>query len=126
MPSCQLKELEAGDLIVRREYPQVLPKVGYRLSERGSTLMGVLHELCTWGLHHMNDAWAVPLPEDPSGKVPVQSSRFPQYGQKCCGWRFFSICWAKPAEMMPEGMATRLTPSRAMIPLMTRPAAVIG
>ena len=46
MLSTQLKELEADGLIVRREYPQVPPKVEYSMSERGLTLMPVLQSLC--------------------------------------------------------------------------------
>ena len=49
MLSTQLKELEADGLIVRREYPQVPPKVEYSMSERGLTLMPVLQSLCEWG-----------------------------------------------------------------------------
>ena len=48
MLSTQLKELEADGLIVRREYPQVPPKVEYSMSERGLTLMPVLQSLCDW------------------------------------------------------------------------------
>ena len=55
MLSNQLKELEQEDLIVRHEYPQVPPKVEYYLSERGKTLMPVLHELCKWGDEHLED-----------------------------------------------------------------------
>ena len=55
MLSNQLKELEADDLIVRHEYPQVPPKVEYYLSERGKSLMPILHELCKWGVMHIND-----------------------------------------------------------------------
>lgn len=47
--SANLKELEADDLIVRTEYPQIPPKVEYRLSERGRSLMTVLDQLCVWG-----------------------------------------------------------------------------
>ena len=47
--SCALKQLEADGLIVRREYPQVPPKVEYSLSERGKSLMAVLDQLCLWG-----------------------------------------------------------------------------
>lgn len=47
--SMNLKELEADDLIVRREYPQIPPKVEYSLSERGKSLMVVLDQLCLWG-----------------------------------------------------------------------------
>lgn len=47
--SSNLKELEADQLIVRKEYPQIPPKVEYRLSERGKSLMTVLDQLCIWG-----------------------------------------------------------------------------
>lgn len=40
--STNLKELEADELIVRTEYPQIPPKVEYTLSERGKSLMKVL------------------------------------------------------------------------------------
>lgn len=55
MLSNQLKELEADDLIVRKEYPQVPPKVEYYLSKRGESLMPILEELCKWGGKHIND-----------------------------------------------------------------------
>ena len=44
-----LKELEADRLIIRTEYPQVPPKVEYRLSPRGESLIPMLDELCDWG-----------------------------------------------------------------------------
>ena len=47
--STNLKELESDRLIIRTEYPQIPPKVAYRLSERGKSLMAVLDQLCTWG-----------------------------------------------------------------------------
>ena len=47
--STHLKELEADRLIVRTEYPQIPPKVEYRLSQRGRSLMAVLDQLCLWG-----------------------------------------------------------------------------
>lgn len=47
--STNLKELEADRLIVRKEYPQIPPKVEYSLSERGKSLMAVLDQLCIWG-----------------------------------------------------------------------------
>jgi DNA-binding HxlR family transcriptional regulator len=55
MLSTQLKELERDNLIIRKEYAQVPPKVEYALSERGLTLMPVLHCLCEWGNEHMED-----------------------------------------------------------------------
>ncbi|MBD5460189.1 MAG: helix-turn-helix transcriptional regulator [Lachnospiraceae bacterium] len=47
--STNLKELEADRLITRKEYPQIPPKVEYRLSEKGKSLMGILDQLCVWG-----------------------------------------------------------------------------
>lgn len=47
--SNNLKELESDNLIIRKEYPQIPPKVEYSLSERGKSLMTVLDKLCEWG-----------------------------------------------------------------------------
>ena len=44
-----LKELETDRLIIRKEYPQIPPKVEYSLSDRGKSLMEVLDQLCVWG-----------------------------------------------------------------------------
>ena len=50
--STSLKELERDKLIVRKEYPQIPPKVEYRLSEKGQSLMAILDLLCVWGETH--------------------------------------------------------------------------
>ena len=47
--SSNLKALESDRLIVRKEYPQIPPKVEYSLSERGRSLMVILDQLCVWG-----------------------------------------------------------------------------
>ena len=47
--SVNLKELVQDGLVDRREYPQIPPKVEYRLTARGKSLMKILDELCTWG-----------------------------------------------------------------------------
>lgn len=47
--SVNLKELESDHLIIRKEYPQIPPKVEYCLSDRGKSLMKVLDQLCVWG-----------------------------------------------------------------------------
>ena len=52
MLSATLKEMENDDLIVRKEYPQVPPKVEYSLSKRGKSLMPILDALCEWGDKH--------------------------------------------------------------------------
>lgn len=53
--SSTLKELERDELIIRKEYPQIPPKVEYRLSERGKSLIPVLDMMCEWGNIHRND-----------------------------------------------------------------------
>lgn len=53
--STQLKELEADDLIIRKEYPQVPPKVEYSLFQRGLSIMPVLQYLCEWGHNNIDD-----------------------------------------------------------------------
>lgn len=47
--SLTLKELEADNLIVRTEYPQIPPKVEYSLSARGQSLIPILDNMCEWG-----------------------------------------------------------------------------
>ena len=47
--SNNLKELEADRLIIRKEYPQIPPKVEFSRSDRGKSLMDVLDQLCIWG-----------------------------------------------------------------------------
>lgn len=59
MLSNQLKELENDDLIVRKEYPQVPPKVEYSLSEKGKSLIPVLSALCKWGHTHIPNNWTI-------------------------------------------------------------------
>lgn len=44
-----LKELEKDQLIIRKEYPQIPPKVEYSLSKRGKSLMPILDLMCSWG-----------------------------------------------------------------------------
>ena len=47
--SSSLKELERDGLIIRKEYPQIPPKVEYSLSDRGMSLMPILDGMCDWG-----------------------------------------------------------------------------
>lgn len=50
--SSTLKELEKDDLIIRKEYPQIPPKVEYSLSEKGQSFIPILSQMCYWGLDH--------------------------------------------------------------------------
>ena len=53
--SMTLKELEADGLVHRKEYPQIPPKVEYRLTEKGRSLIPILDQLCTWGQEHRQE-----------------------------------------------------------------------
>lgn len=50
--SSTLKELEADQLVHRKEYPQIPPKVEYSLTERGKSLIPILDGMCEWGDNH--------------------------------------------------------------------------
>ena len=50
--STTLKELEADQLLNRKEYPQIPPKVEYSLTERGKSLIPILDNMCEWGENH--------------------------------------------------------------------------
>lgn len=50
--SSTLKQLEADGLVSRREYPQIPPKVEYRLTEKGESLVPILDQMCEWGDQH--------------------------------------------------------------------------
>ena len=50
--SSTLKELEADQLVHRKEYPQIPPKVEYSLTERGKSLIPILDQMCDWGEQH--------------------------------------------------------------------------
>ena len=47
--STELKGLEADGLIIRKEYPQIPPKVEYSLSDKGRSLLPIMESMCEWG-----------------------------------------------------------------------------
>lgn len=49
----QLRELEKDEVIIRKVYPQVPPKVEYSLSELGLSLKPILIALREWGEQFM-------------------------------------------------------------------------
>ncbi|RLL55636.1 transcriptional regulator [Mariprofundus sp. EBB-1] len=49
----QLRELEADELIIRKVYAEVPPKVEYSMTDYGKTLEPVLLALQNWGIGHM-------------------------------------------------------------------------
>lgn len=47
--SQQLKDLEADELIKRKQYDEIPPKVEYSMTEKGRTLLPLLEEMHRWG-----------------------------------------------------------------------------
>lgn len=48
-----LRELEKDELVIRKVYPEVPPKVEYLLSKRGKSLSPLICALNTWGAKHL-------------------------------------------------------------------------
>jgi len=61
----QLRELERDDIVNRRVYPTVPPKVEYSLTEYGRSLKRALRAICDWGQIHMERIEAVQRPPVP-------------------------------------------------------------
>lgn len=51
--SSQLKNLEKEGLIIRKEYPQIPPKVEYSLSDIGKEFQPVLNAIRQWGIKYL-------------------------------------------------------------------------
>jgi DNA-binding HxlR family transcriptional regulator len=53
MLSQQLKELEKDELIIRKIYPEIPPRVEYSLTKKGKSILPVLEDLYNWGEKHI-------------------------------------------------------------------------
>ena len=53
--SSQLKDLEADGMVIRKEYPQIPPKVEYSLTQKADTLLPIMEQLCEWGEKNRNN-----------------------------------------------------------------------
>lgn len=51
----QLRELETDNLISRKIYPEVPPKVEYSITDYGKTLLPVIRALRKWGTIHLEN-----------------------------------------------------------------------
>lgn len=49
MLTTQLRELETDGMIVRKIYAEIPPRVEYFLSDRGRSLMPIIHAMKEWG-----------------------------------------------------------------------------
>ena len=54
MLTSTLRKLEADDLLSRTVYPEVPPRVEYKLTKRGKTLIPLLNQLVDWSLNNMD------------------------------------------------------------------------
>ena len=72
----QLRELEDDGLVLRTIYPEVPPRVDYRLTDLGMSLLPVLEALKTWSELHMPERMARikddPPPADPPNAGPLK------------------------------------------------------
>lgn len=52
-----LKELMADDMVVRKSYDEIPPRVEYSLSEKGKTAVPILQSICRWaGAYHKEES----------------------------------------------------------------------
>lgn len=59
--SSSIKELMASGIISRRSYDETPPRVEYRLTEKGTSVVPVLQEICRWaGMFHREVAEGAP------------------------------------------------------------------
>ena len=51
-----LKELIADDIVTRKSYDEIPPRVEYSLTEKGTSVVPILQSICKWaGLYHKED-----------------------------------------------------------------------
>lgn len=51
--SSEIKELMASDIVNRRSYDEIPPRVEYSLTEKGASVVPILQNICQWaGLFH--------------------------------------------------------------------------
>jgi DNA-binding HxlR family transcriptional regulator len=49
-----LRDLERNGLVTRLDYQEIPPRVDYRLTDLGLSLMPLLGQLCQWAVDHMD------------------------------------------------------------------------
>lgn len=55
MLTVTLRSLEAHNLVTRKIYPEVPPRVEYSLTELGNSLLIPMHAMIDWALEHKNE-----------------------------------------------------------------------
>ena len=59
----QLRELEQDQIVKRRVYPIVPPKVEYELTEIGTDLADIVQSICQWGAQFWEEVAAKESPD---------------------------------------------------------------
>lgn len=59
----QLRELEGDELISRKVYAVVPPKVEYTITEKGKSLYPILELMCEWGEKNLSDKYELTSPQ---------------------------------------------------------------
>lgn len=55
--SVTLKELIADDIVIRKSYDEIPPRVEYSLTDTGSSVVPILQTICQWsGAYHKEDS----------------------------------------------------------------------
>ena len=49
--AASLKELIANDIVIRKSYDEIPPRVEYTLSEKGISVVPILQSICKWSGH---------------------------------------------------------------------------
>jgi DNA-binding HxlR family transcriptional regulator len=73
MLTAHLRELESDGIILRTVYPEVPPKVEYRLTDVGLELIPVFNAMVEWGTRHKHSSFDTSL----NVNSPVQSEESP-------------------------------------------------
>ena len=60
--AAMLKEMLADDLIRRKQYNEIPPKVEYSLSEKGKSVLPILQSICLWSRQQTKDELERKLP----------------------------------------------------------------
>lgn len=65
----QLRELEEDGVITRKVYPEVPPRVEYKITDFGKTLIPILEALCNWGADYLG------VEDDSSNQCPTKAGK---------------------------------------------------
>jgi DNA-binding HxlR family transcriptional regulator len=55
MLTCTLKQLQNDNLLKRKAYAEIPPRVEYSLTEIGASLMPIIGKMIEWGQEHFED-----------------------------------------------------------------------